>query len=238
MTLNANGTVPNSATTAALTAGSYSYIGVYSGDSNYTGYTGAVEPLTINKASSSVSTAIYDSDRRRGDQRAGREGVRHGDGDRHAVHADRHGDLRVLHAPSTAPARHVDQTVTLNADGTVPNSATTARADGRQLLLHRRLQRRQQLHRLHRRRRAADDQPRLARASARRSTTPPAAPVDQRAGREGVRHGDGDRDAVHADRDGDLRVLHTHQRHRLRTADQTVTLNANGTVPNSATTRR
>ena len=55
------GTVPNSATTAALTAGSYSYIGVYSGDSNYTGYTGAVEPLTINQASSSVSTAIYDS---------------------------------------------------------------------------------------------------------------------------------------------------------------------------------
>ena len=47
--------------TAALTAGSYSYIGVYSGDSNYAGYTGAVEPLTINKASSSVSTAIYDS---------------------------------------------------------------------------------------------------------------------------------------------------------------------------------
>ena len=28
--------VPNSATTAALTAGSYSFIGVYSGDSNYT----------------------------------------------------------------------------------------------------------------------------------------------------------------------------------------------------------
>ena len=44
-----------------MTAGSYSFIGVYSGDSNYTGYTGAVEPLTINQASSSVSTAIYDS---------------------------------------------------------------------------------------------------------------------------------------------------------------------------------
>ena len=32
-----------------MTAGSYSFIGVYSGDSNYTGYTGAVEPLTINQ---------------------------------------------------------------------------------------------------------------------------------------------------------------------------------------------
>ena len=61
VTLEPDGSVPNSATTAALTAGSYSFIGVYSGDSNYTGYTGAVEPLTINKASSSVSTAIYDS---------------------------------------------------------------------------------------------------------------------------------------------------------------------------------
>ena len=42
------GVVPNSATTAALAAGSYSYIGVYSGDSNYKGFTGAVEPLSIS----------------------------------------------------------------------------------------------------------------------------------------------------------------------------------------------
>jgi len=56
-----NGTVPNSALTAGLTAGSYSYIGVYRGDSNYKGYTGAVEPLTVNQGSSSLSTAIYDS---------------------------------------------------------------------------------------------------------------------------------------------------------------------------------
>ena len=37
VTLNADGTVPNSAMTAAFMAGSYSYIGVYSGDSNYAG---------------------------------------------------------------------------------------------------------------------------------------------------------------------------------------------------------
>ncbi len=61
VSLTSTGSVPNSNVTAALTAGSYSFIGVYSGDSNYSGYTGAVEPLTINKASSSVSTAIYDS---------------------------------------------------------------------------------------------------------------------------------------------------------------------------------
>ena len=49
VTLNSNGSVPNSATTAALTAGNYSYIGVYSGDSNYIGYVGAVEPLPSNQ---------------------------------------------------------------------------------------------------------------------------------------------------------------------------------------------
>ena len=55
------GLVPNSAATASLTAGSYSFIGVYSGDSNYPGYTTAVEPLTINQGASSVSTAIFDA---------------------------------------------------------------------------------------------------------------------------------------------------------------------------------
>jgi len=52
------GVVPDSAPTGPLGAGSYAYIGVYSGDSNYTGFVGATEPLTVNQASSSVSTAI------------------------------------------------------------------------------------------------------------------------------------------------------------------------------------
>ena len=56
-----SGNVPNSATTSALAAGSYSYIAIYSGDGNYKGSTGSVEPLTINKASSSISTTIKDS---------------------------------------------------------------------------------------------------------------------------------------------------------------------------------
>src|SRR5437879_7593514 len=53
--------VPNSATTAPLMAGSYSYIAVYSGDSNYSGSTGAVEPLTISQGKSSTATTILDS---------------------------------------------------------------------------------------------------------------------------------------------------------------------------------
>ncbi len=55
------GVVPNSALTSALTAGSYSYIGYYSGDSNFGSFAGAVEPLTINKLTASESTTIYDS---------------------------------------------------------------------------------------------------------------------------------------------------------------------------------
>jgi hypothetical protein len=41
------GLVPNSAPTGALMPGGYSYVAVYSGDSNYKGSTSAVEPLTI-----------------------------------------------------------------------------------------------------------------------------------------------------------------------------------------------
>jgi hypothetical protein len=57
----ANGTVPNSNTTGALGAGAYSYVAIYSGDSNYTGSTGSVEPLTINKGTSSTSTTMLDA---------------------------------------------------------------------------------------------------------------------------------------------------------------------------------
>ena len=64
VTLTAAGTVPNSDTTAALPKGNYSYIAVYSGDANYKGSVGTVEPLIINIASLgtvAVSTTIFDS---------------------------------------------------------------------------------------------------------------------------------------------------------------------------------
>lgn len=47
MSLNANGSVPASADTAALQAGSYSYQASYSGDSNYNMVTGSCEPFTV-----------------------------------------------------------------------------------------------------------------------------------------------------------------------------------------------
>src|SRR5262249_283161 len=55
------GTVPNSADTAALAAGAYSYVAVYSGDSHNNPATGAVEPLTINKGNTSTATVIKDA---------------------------------------------------------------------------------------------------------------------------------------------------------------------------------
>lgn len=44
-----------------LGAGSYSFQAVYSGDSNYNSSTGACEPLTVNKAPLSVTTAIHNA---------------------------------------------------------------------------------------------------------------------------------------------------------------------------------
>jgi uncharacterized repeat protein (TIGR01451 family) len=54
--------VPDSSETSALTAGSYSYQAVYSGDGNYNGSTGDCEPFKIAKADSSTATVVKDHD--------------------------------------------------------------------------------------------------------------------------------------------------------------------------------
>src|SRR5260370_924528 len=48
----------DSISTAALAAGSYSFIAVYNGDSNFNGSTGPIEPLTVTKADTSTATVI------------------------------------------------------------------------------------------------------------------------------------------------------------------------------------
>jgi uncharacterized repeat protein (TIGR01451 family) len=48
--------VPNSKTTDALAAGDYAFQAVYSGDSNYSGQTGACEPFSLGKASPAIVT--------------------------------------------------------------------------------------------------------------------------------------------------------------------------------------
>src|SRR5439155_717169 len=50
------GTVPNSAETAALGAGNYSYQATYSGDGNYATSTGSCEPFTVNAAAPNTRT--------------------------------------------------------------------------------------------------------------------------------------------------------------------------------------
>src|SRR5262249_49427269 len=46
--LNPDGSVPNSALHGPLAAGSYSFMAIYTGDTNYAGSTSECEPLTVN----------------------------------------------------------------------------------------------------------------------------------------------------------------------------------------------
>jgi hypothetical protein len=62
VTLNATAPfVPNSDPTGPLPTGSYAFTGSYSGDPNYTGVTGTVEPLNIGPGVSNTQTAILDA---------------------------------------------------------------------------------------------------------------------------------------------------------------------------------
>jgi hypothetical protein len=56
----AAGVVPHSTATPALGAGSYSFRGAYSGNSNYAAATGACEPFTVQTASASPGTVVFD----------------------------------------------------------------------------------------------------------------------------------------------------------------------------------
>ncbi|MGO9028778.1 MAG: beta strand repeat-containing protein [Acidimicrobiales bacterium] len=57
----ADGDVPNSSTTAALAAGTYSYQATYSGDSNYDGSSSTCDTFTVGTATSAVGTAVDDA---------------------------------------------------------------------------------------------------------------------------------------------------------------------------------
>jgi Bacterial Ig-like domain (group 3) len=55
VTLNPDGSVPDSSTTTALDPGSYSYQASYSGDAIYPASTGACEPFTVAKGSQTIT---------------------------------------------------------------------------------------------------------------------------------------------------------------------------------------
>jgi hypothetical protein len=61
VTLNPDGSVPDSALHGPLAAGSYSFVAVYSGDSNYLSARSGVEPLTVQQGTSTSATAIVDA---------------------------------------------------------------------------------------------------------------------------------------------------------------------------------
>ena len=126
VTLNPGGSVPDSALHGPLAAGAYSFIAVYSGDSNYVRSTSAVEPLTVQQGTSTAATVIVDAS-----DVAVTSPVPLGTTVR---------DTAMVAGTPTAftptgtltyeffttidgTGTHTDQTVTLNTDGTVPDSA-------------------------------------------------------------------------------------------------------------------
>ena len=128
VTLATDGTVPNSAATSQLGAGSYSYQDVYSGDGNYASSAGNCQPFTVAKIGGSTAVTILDAATKAAWSGAETPGA-----------AAYQGTL-VSSTPGFIPTGTVTidllsggcagtmiqaQTLTLNPDGTTPNSATT-----------------------------------------------------------------------------------------------------------------
>ncbi len=130
VTLNANGSVPNSADHGPLTAADspYAFRATYSGDSNYTGGASDCEPFAVSKGSSSISTVVYDA--------ATNQPV----SGPLALHATIYDTATLAHSAGPIPTGVVTytfykqgtctsgtvagtQVVTLNPDGSVPRSA-------------------------------------------------------------------------------------------------------------------
>ena len=122
--VNANGTVPNSAETAALAAGGYGYKAVYSGDSNYLTATGDCEPFSVSQKQPGVSTTVV--------QTPGAGGLGSTAHDTASITGTVNGFLPTgtvtyeFFTNTACTGTHTDQTVDVNANGTVPNSAETA----------------------------------------------------------------------------------------------------------------
>jgi hypothetical protein len=61
VTLNADGTVPNSSNTAPLAGGAYSFEAVYDGDTNNDPSLPSCAPFTVNTAPSNITTTVFDA---------------------------------------------------------------------------------------------------------------------------------------------------------------------------------
>ena len=128
VTLNPDGTVPDSVLRGPLAAGSYSFIAVYSGDRNYAATTSAVEPLTVGSATSALVTEILDVN---GVAVPFPYEVPLGTSVRDAAAiTGQHPGVPAtgtvtyqLFATIDGTGPHTDEVVTLNPDGSVPDSA-------------------------------------------------------------------------------------------------------------------
>ncbi len=61
VTLNDDGTVPNSNIQGPLAAGGYAFRAVYSGDANYIGSTSSCEPFAVAQGSAAAATTVFDA---------------------------------------------------------------------------------------------------------------------------------------------------------------------------------
>lgn len=59
VTLNTDGSVPDSSSTSSLAAGSYYFLAHYGGDSHYAAADGPCEPLTVSKANLTLTTVVH-----------------------------------------------------------------------------------------------------------------------------------------------------------------------------------
>ena len=129
-TINGDGSVPNSTTSAPLAAGTYSYEAVYSGDSNYAGSTADCETLVVASGTSTVATTVDDASTQLtwdGTETTGASAYdtsvltpSGGITATGTVAYDLYGSNDCTGTAATT------DTEILNGDGTVPNSTTTA----------------------------------------------------------------------------------------------------------------
>ncbi len=132
VTVNADGTVPNSANHGPLTAadGPYAFQATYSGDGNYLGGSSDCEPFDVGQGIATVATVIYAAATNQ--PLTTSVGIGSSVYDTatisHSESFEPTGTLTYTYyksgACTTGSAVGTPQVLTVNADGTVPNSAT------------------------------------------------------------------------------------------------------------------
>ena len=128
VTLDENGTVPNSDTQGPLAAGSYSFQAAYSGDADFLGSTSPCEPFTVNNDSSTTATTVFNAATNAawaGTELTGAKAydtatVSHSDG----ITATGTVTYTFYFGSNCSGTTTTAGTVTLAANGSVPNSGT------------------------------------------------------------------------------------------------------------------